>query len=568
VRDAKKGFQADGFPLKFRILAGTPADTNGWLIASFTAKDGLLPRIAPLVVPCPGTTASWVRIETDQLSPRVIDDQFGLQLAELLVFSGQKNCALRRPVTCPGPDLAPISAWGSRFLTDGSVPYLMDAASGDKGVAFMSSVGAADQPSLTIDLKEIHSISQINLHAIDQSDTVPQAFFGDFGIPKHLQMEGATRADFSDSTLLLDARCETAYDISPIMSWNVPATPCRYVRLTALDPYIYNDGRFKGTRIGFAEIELLAHGHNVALNKPITNNFKEQARERALSSLTDGLNFYGQILPAREWLQQLARRHDLENQHPLIAKELSNRYTRQKNNLRRMYWLAALLGAGIGFTILIERFIRLKQITSIKERFAADLHDELGANMHTIGWIGELIERKAKDLPEEIMQLLHRIRAVSKQSGIAVRHFINMQDAEEIYTGLKADMQRAAKRIAVELEHDIAFEGEDLLSHLDPRIRIDLFLFYKESLINVCRHAGATRLSTRLTATPKNISLVITDNGCGMADAIKNGIPPSLKRRARLIGAHVTVECPPTGGTGIHLTLRTPFNLRRLAAKQ
>ena len=31
-----------------------------------------------------------------------------------------------------------------------------------------------------------------------------------------------------------------------------------------------------------------------------------------MSNLTDGVNFYGAILPVREWLNQLARRHELE----------------------------------------------------------------------------------------------------------------------------------------------------------------------------------------------------------------------------------------------------------------
>ncbi|MDF7823573.1 histidine kinase [Pontiellaceae bacterium B12227] len=562
LRDTKKGFQAEGFPLEFRIIAGCTNDP-GSIIASFTEQDKLLPRIAPMIVPCRGTTASWVRIEADQLSSRGIDEQFTMQWSELLIFCGSKNCALRRPVTTPVPDAQPISAWGARFLTDGSVPYLMDAASGDKGIAFLNSVGVADHPTLTLDLGAIYPVSQINLHAIDQSDTVPQAFYGDFGIPRHLKVEGATQPDFSDAVLLLDTYCQNIYDIAPIMTWNLPETACRFVRLTAIEPYIFDDGLHVGTRIGFAEIELFANGRNIAFNKPVSANFIIDSPNRPLSTLTDGLNFYGHILSTREWLNQLARRHDLETERPVVALELNHRYARQKTNLTLMGWLAALLTVGIGFTILIDRLIRVQQIDRMKEQFAADLHDELGANLHTIGLLSDLVIKKSTDLPEGTTNLLQRIRAMTKQSGIAVRHFANMQDANEIYTGLKVDMQRAADRIVGDLEHEVSIDGLEVLKHLQPRTRVDLLLFYKECLINICRHSGATRLSTRLSATPKQIQLEIRDNGSGMSDRIDQGVPPSLKRRARLLGARLSVESPEAGGTCIRLQL----NLRKFGLK-
>src|SRR5690606_16443116 len=41
-RDNKTGFRADGFPQEFRILAGSQADPDGKVIASFGMKDRLL----------------------------------------------------------------------------------------------------------------------------------------------------------------------------------------------------------------------------------------------------------------------------------------------------------------------------------------------------------------------------------------------------------------------------------------------------------------------------------------------------------------------------------------------
>ncbi|MFC1766541.1 sensor histidine kinase, partial [Planctomycetota bacterium] len=96
-----------------------------------------------------------------------------------------------------------------------------------------------------------------------------------------------------------------------------------------------------------------------------------------------------------------------------------------------------------------------------------------------------------------------------------------------------------------------------VLHTLKPRKRIDLFFFYKECLTNIIRHSGATQVTAQVTATNKAIRLTVTDNGHGMKVATtnnNNGVPSSLKRRARLLGARVSAEHPE--GKGMHIVLK------------
>ena len=133
-RDSKKGFQADGFPLSFRIIAKTESNPQGHLIAEVDSSSGYLPRIAPLVIPVYGVPASRIRIEASRLSMRAFDQRYALQLSEVLIFSGNKNIALRRPVRSSSSDLPKRRSppWRRKFLVDGHTPYLMDAAIGEK----------------------------------------------------------------------------------------------------------------------------------------------------------------------------------------------------------------------------------------------------------------------------------------------------------------------------------------------------------------------------------------------------------------------------------------------------
>ncbi len=534
-RDGVNGFQADGFPVAFRLRAGASGDRIGKIVGAFTSGDGLLPRIAPVVIPCHGVKASWIRLEATILSRREFDAKYVFQFSEILAFSGEENVALHKSVRYPASRERSIApGWPDAAVVDGFLPYLMVAASGNKSVAYLSSSELGDQPTLTLDLGRSFPLSRLHLHAVDQSDTVPQAFAGDTGLPRVLRVEGANTADFSDARLLVELRHDTLYDVGPILMETFPATLCRYVRLVAVT--MNHDQLFPaGTpRLGFAEIELFSNGRNVALHQPVVANFKAEDPARSLSSLTDGRNFYGTILPVRTWLNQLALRHELERERPLVSAELNRRYARQKTNVARLAGLAAVLACGVVVIVLVNRVRQQRVIAETRKRIAADLHDELGADLHAIGLLSDLA-LSARAAPERLGDLLQRMRSLTERTGKAARHCTNLLEAEDLHGDLVNDMRHAATRTLADLEHSIEFEGEAELRQLSPRKRIDLLLFYQESLINIIRHSGATRAHTRLSAAGGAITLAVTDNGRGL----DGQVPASLNRRARLLKAEV-----------------------------
>ena len=287
----------------------------------------------------------------------------------------------------------------------------------------------------------------------------------------------------------------------------------------------------------------------MAAGKPVLGEDKlDRSSLRPLSNLTDARNVYGEILPTRQWLHELARRHELECELPVVQAALAKRYARQKANLRRITILTIVLGFSIVIVILIMRAARARQMHAIKERFAADLHDELGAKVHSIGILSELAQQE-KDTPAELDRILENIRTSTKDLGSAIRHCSNLLEADKLYTNLHADMHGTAKRLM--LDYEITIEGEQYLSALDKQTQIDLLLFYKECLVNISRHARATRFSADLVASPEASTLTVTHNGRGLA----SGTPPSLKRRGRIIKGTVDSTDAPGGGTCILLNL-------------
>ncbi|MEI6892650.1 MAG: hypothetical protein V5783_10815 [Pontiella sp.] len=547
----KTGYLAEGFPEAFRILAGTDQTTN--VVAEISIEDHVMPRIAPLSVSFPPIKASWITIEANVLSPRLWDNRYLLQLSEIMVFSGYDNVALNKPITLPTASGKPIAAHHKQYLVDGFTPYLMDAASEVESKTKLLRINNANStPTLTIDLNAAYLIGQINLHTANLEYSVPMSQFSNRAVPRSIRIKGANRPDFSDATVLCEHLQKSIYDNGPIIILRFPETECTYVRLEVIDPRPIVSLFPRYNHIAFSEIEVISKGRNVALHAPIKGNANFSASSRTLSLITDGLNYYGEILPIREWMNQLSRRHDLEIEQPQIISELNLLYAAQKVKLRRTQEASVFLLVAIAFIILIEQLIRMRQAARIRERFAADLHDELGATNYTIGLFSDAICRE-NCTPEKRKMLHGRIRSIVDQNGRAIRNMSNLLNAD-IYQGLVKDIERIAERVSGKLEHSLTIEGEELLDRLPPRTRADLFLFFKEGLVNVCRHSTATAIRTHIIATPHQLILTVSDNGQGLPD---KKIPPSLKRRAKLFKAKISIDESSGGGAKITLTLRT-----------
>ncbi|CAA6692451.1 MULTISPECIES: histidine kinase [unclassified Lentimonas] len=553
-RDSDKGYQSDGFPSEFKIIAGTDENSAGVTIAE-VSDTSLTPRIAPFVLSLSPIEVTWIRIEATPVRSQVWNDDYTFQLAEVLIFSGEKNVALKQRVKASSKMGINIShAITSRALVDGLVPYLMDAATGKKGEPFITFYRSELEHSFTIDLEQPQPVDGVNLHAVDILENVPRIHHADYGMPKKLEVTGANQADFSDQKTLVTFERDSLYQTGSILMLRFPEAKYRYIRITAIEGYQAPEAKKVMSCFGLAEIEIIHNESNIAQGKPIVENRSNKTSQGSLTGLTDGRDHFGDILPLKKWLNQLALRHDLEQARPAIAAELQLRYSKQKTYLRIMYWVAGVLIVVVLLVILIDRIVRMRHVAQLKQRFAADLHDELGANLHSIGLISDLA--KDADSAEEWQTLSQRIRDLTERTGTAVRHCTNMLEAKSLYIGLVEDMKRSAERITTNLAHSITIEGEAYLEKLKPRQRVDLFLFYKESLVNICRHSGATEVETHLSADPKYVTLTIHDNGVGLPAQASRTAPKSLQRRAELLKAQLTVASNDSEGTSICLKLR------------
>jgi signal transduction histidine kinase len=199
----------------------------------------------------------------------------------------------------------------------------------------------------------------------------------------------------------------------------------------------------------------------------------------------------------------------------------------------------------------------------VRERLkiARDLHDTLAHSMMAMLTEIRLLKRLAAIDPTALADELTRAEEAAHQglnearAAIAQMRFNPVRDA-----GLAAALDDSVKLfvertgIAVDYTSDVQAG-----TFADERAET-LFRMAEETMRNVERHAGATRVAIRLEGSldAHGLTLTIADNGVGFdAEAAHSGHYglAGLREQSHLIGAVLTIQSSPQQGTTIIVTL-------------
>jgi len=111
-----------------------------------------------------------------------------------------------------------------------------------------------------------------------------------------------------------------------------------------------------------------------------------------------------------------------------------------------------------------------------------------------------------------------------------------------------------AKRSGLEIGLDL--QAQALVK--DDVLATALFRIVQESLTNVVRHAGASRVQVRLAHDGDNLVLTVCDNGTGIAVGTRTGSGiglVSMRERATALGGQFKIAGVEGVGTTIEVTL-------------
>ncbi|MDE3068487.1 MAG: hypothetical protein KGJ60_13205 [Verrucomicrobiota bacterium] len=225
----------------------------------------------------------------------------------------------------------------------------------------------------------------------------------------------------------------------------------------------------------------------------------------------------------------------------------------------------------VSFRRLHRRLRLLEQQAALQReraRIAKDIHDDLGANLTQITYLGELAQQDQAE-PVKAAERVGKISATARQ---ALKSLDEIVWAVNPRNDTLAHLIDYAGQFAVDFLRTAGIRCRlDLPEHgpareLSTDLRHNLFLVVKESLNNIVKHARATEVRLGVSATEESLEMTIEDNGRGFErepeDALADGLR-NMRQRMADIGGEFHFESHAGAGTKITLHLPWPVAAER-----
>lgn len=235
---------------------------------------------------------------------------------------------------------------------------------------------------------------------------------------------------------------------------------------------------------------------------------------------------------------------------------------------------AACLLVAVGATVQLvekrkfqQRLRRVEQETAVereRSRIAQDLHDELGSSLTRISLLSGLV-RADRDNPGQVELHASKLSQSADQTVRALEEIVwairpgsdTLQSLVEYITHFAGELFEGGQ---TRCRLNVPDELPSL--PLPPDVRHNIFLIVKEALTNVLKHAGAGEVNMQIKVTPKNLEIIIADDGKGFdpgaaASGQHNGLD-NMRRRAAAVGGKLTLASSPATGTRMELLVGFP----------
>lgn len=228
-----------------------------------------------------------------------------------------------------------------------------------------------------------------------------------------------------------------------------------------------------------------------------------------------------------------------------------------------LFFGAMILGMIIYF-FLLYKFRQQAKLQKVRNNIAADLHDDVGATLTSIGFFGELIRQKIinRAEPADILPLLSKVIDSSKESVETMRGVVwtinpNNDFALDFFEKLKYYASEMLSTKQVEL----SFEVEGVAQQeLGIEVQRNLFLFFKEAINNILKHAKAKTATVKIKMQSRRFWMEITDDGLGFDtnESFDGHGLGSLRKRIENLNGTLEIRSKTGGGTALEVTIFLP----------
>ena len=252
-----------------------------------------------------------------------------------------------------------------------------------------------------------------------------------------------------------------------------------------------------------------------------------------------------------------------ENADGVSSKNITELRIKVKPHFWRTWWflgLLAFLAVGVFYWVDKLKVQRIRDTERVRTRIATSLTRDMTSTLSNINVLSEMAIIKAESDLKRTKEYISQISDSSFRMMEVMDDMvwsINPQNDEMKYTISR--MKKYAGEIESQFKIDITFNADISLHEvkLDMNRRHELFLIYKEALLNIGRHARSRYVDIRLQYKKPRIIMKIVDDGRGFdiqALSFGRGIT-EMKKRATGMKADLEIRSEINTGTTIILEM-------------
>lgn len=189
-----------------------------------------------------------------------------------------------------------------------------------------------------------------------------------------------------------------------------------------------------------------------------------------------------------------------------------------------------------------------------RNRFARDLHDSVNQLLFSV----TLTARAGMEMSEtaHIKETFKEIQQLTQSALTEMRALIWQLRPKGLESGLIEAIKAYSEMLNINLSVNVSG-----VIQFPSRVEETLFRITQEALNNIRKHAGVQDATIYITVTPKDIMLVIKDEGRGFVIEPERTLPSiglqSVKDRAAALGG--TADWVSEIGKGTELLIRLPY---------
>ena len=218
------------------------------------------------------------------------------------------------------------------------------------------------------------------------------------------------------------------------------------------------------------------------------------------------------------------------------------------------------------FRDVTERRRLEKEILDAGERerqiVGQELHDDLCQQLSGIACLTRVLQQRlASRSGDEAGDAAHILELVGRATSCARNLSRGLQPVKLAADGLVSALQELCSRAEAVFGVPCQFCVDAVaLSFTDPAVPTHLYRIAQEAISNSVKHARARTISVDLVAAGDRLILTVEDDGVGIpATPSREGLGlHTMRHRASMIGASLSIERGTEGGTTVTCSVRRP----------